>query len=149
MCKKQTSVSHFSAESEIIPSDAGLRMDGLFALYLLNAVIEVLRSSNNTQPQTKQSKGNRSREKTSKPKQASGNRCDVRDRSVDQLSKVDHVTPTAKSCQRQSQLLVFEDNEAVMKIIIKGRSPTMRHVSGTHRVALAWLFDTMNDDECR
>ena len=25
-------------------------------------------------------------------------------------------------------------------MIIKGRSPTMRHVSGTHRVALDWLF---------
>ena len=28
----------------------------------------------------------------------------------------------------------FEDNEAVAKMIIKGRSPTMRHVSRTHRV---------------
>ena len=27
------------------------------------------------------------------------------------------------------------------KMIIKGRSPTMRHVSRTHRVALDWLFD--------
>ena len=26
-------------------------------------------------------------------------------------------------------LYVFEDNEAVIKMIIKGRSPTMRHVS--------------------
>ena len=36
---------------------------------------------------------------------------------------------------------VFEDNEAVIKMISKGRSPTMRHVSRTHRVALDWLFD--------
>ena len=34
---------------------------------------------------------------------------------------------------------MFEDNEAVIKMIIKGRSPTMRHVSRTHRVALDWL----------
>ena len=26
-------------------------------------------------------------------------------------------------------------------MIIKGRSPTMRYVSRTHRVALGWLFD--------
>ena len=39
---------------------------------------------------------------------------------------------------------LFEDNEAVMKIIIKERSPTMRHVSRTHRVALDWLFDGIN-----
>ena len=31
-------------------------------------------------------------------------------------------------------------------MIIKGRSPTMRHVSRTHRVALDWLFDRINWD---
>ena len=36
------------------------------------------------------------------------------------------------------------DNEAVIKMIIKGRSPTMRHVSRTHRVALDGLFDRIN-----
>ena len=40
----------------------------------------------------------------------------------------------------------FEDNEAVIKMITKGRSPTMRHVSRTHRVALDWLFDRINLD---
>ena len=34
MCKKQTSVSHSSTESEIISLDAGLRMDGIPALDL-------------------------------------------------------------------------------------------------------------------
>ena len=48
MCKKQTSVYHSSADSEIISLDAGLRMDGLFALDLWNVVIEVFRSANNT-----------------------------------------------------------------------------------------------------
>ena len=43
-------------------------------------------------------------------------------------------------------LYVFEDNEAVIKMIIKGRSPTMRHVSRTHRVALDWLFDRISLD---
>ena len=43
-------------------------------------------------------------------------------------------------------LYVFEDNEAVIKMIIKGRSPAMRHVSRTHRVALDWLFDRINLD---
>ena len=40
----------------------------------------------------------------------------------------------------------IEDNEAVIKMIIKGRSPAMRHVSRTHRVALHWLFDRINLD---
>ena len=38
MCKKQTSVSHSSTESEIISLDAGLRMDGLLALDLWDLV---------------------------------------------------------------------------------------------------------------
>ena len=41
---------------------------------------------------------------------------------------------------------MFEDDEAVIKMILKGRSPTMRHVSRTHRVALDWLFDRINLD---
>ena len=44
MCKKQTSVSHSSSESEIIALDAEPRMDGLLALDLWDIVIEVLRT---------------------------------------------------------------------------------------------------------
>ena len=45
MCKKQTSVSQSSTESEIISLDAGLRMDGLPALDLWDMFIEVLRTT--------------------------------------------------------------------------------------------------------
>ena len=44
----------------------------------------------------------------------------------------------------KAKLDIFEDNEALIKMIIKGRSPTMRHVSRNHRVALDWLFDRIN-----
>ena len=47
MCKKQTSVSHSSTESEVISLDAGLRMDGIAALDLWDLFIEVLHSSSN------------------------------------------------------------------------------------------------------
>ena len=51
MFKKQTSVSHGSAESEIISLDAGLRMDGLLALDLWDIVIEILQTTkDNIQP---------------------------------------------------------------------------------------------------
>ena len=64
-------------------------------------------------------------------------------------------TPSNKHTQNQAKLcfvdwevfsircdaLHFEDNEAVIKMIIKGRSPTMRQVSRTHKVAADWLFD--------
>ena len=43
-------------------------------------------------------------------------------------------------------LYVYENNEAVIKMIIKDRSPTIRHVSRTYRVALDWLFDRINLD---
>ena len=45
MCKKQTSVSHSSTESEINSLDAGLRMDGIPALDLWDFVVEALHSS--------------------------------------------------------------------------------------------------------
>ena len=51
MCKKQTSVSHSSTESEILSLDAGLRMDGLLVLDLWDIVIEELRATkDNIQP---------------------------------------------------------------------------------------------------
>ena len=45
------------------------------------------------------------------------------------INHVDHVTTTAISSQGEAQLYISEDNEAVIKMIIKGRSPTMTHVS--------------------
>ena len=57
---------------------------------------------------------------------------------------MDHVVANASSCQCEAQLYIFEDNEAVIKMIIKGRSPMMRHVSRTHRVVSEWLFDRIN-----
>ena len=47
MCKKQTSVSHSSRETEIISLDAGLRMDGILALDFWDLVIEVFDSPPN------------------------------------------------------------------------------------------------------
>ena len=42
MCKKQTSVSHSSTESEIMSLDAGLRMDGIPALDMWDLIVTVL-----------------------------------------------------------------------------------------------------------
>ena len=43
MCKKQTSVSHISTESEIISLDSGFRLDGFPVLDLWDLIIAVLR----------------------------------------------------------------------------------------------------------
>ena len=53
---------------------------------------------------------------------------------------LDHVA----KCE--AQLYIFEDHEAVILMIMKSKSPRMRHVSRTHRVALDRLFDRINSD---
>ena len=63
-----------------------------------------------------------------------------------ELSNVDYVSSNAKSSLFGAMLYVFDDNEAMIRMMIKGRSPTMRLVSRTHRVALDWLFNRINLD---
>ena len=125
MCKKQTSVSHSSTESEIISLDTGLRLDGLLALELW----DVSRVSDGSgKPESDVHKRHKPHKK------------------IDVMKNIDSVPSNVQSARQEALLYVFEDNEAVIKMIIKGRSPTMRHVSRTHRVALDWLFDRFNLD---
>ena len=65
---------------------------------------------------------------------------------IDDLDNIDFISSNVHSSRQEALLYIFEDNEAVIKMTIKGRSPTMRHVSRTHRVALDWLFDRINLD---
>ena len=67
-------------------------------------------------------------------------------KKIDVTKDIDPVLSNVQSARQEALLYVFEDNEAVIKMIIKGRCPTMRHVSRTHRVALDWLFDRINLD---
>ena len=53
---------------------------------------------------------------------------------------------TAPLNQWDSKLYTFENDQAVIKMTIKARSPSMRHVSRTNRVALNWFFDRINFD---
>ena len=105
---------HGCTEYEVLSLDAGLRMDNLLAFDLWDVVVEVSRSSKITESSTHGAAGNCSRTHKSKPKQK-GNR------DVDQLSHVDHVTTNAHSSQGESQLVQFEDNEAVIKMINQGQ----------------------------
>ena len=133
MCKKQTAVSHSSTESEIISLDTGLRLDGLPALELRDLIVSVLGnisrvSDGSGKPESDDHKHHKSHNK------------------IDVMKDIDAVPSNVQSARQEALLYVFEDNEAVIKMIIKGRSPTMRHVSRTHRVALDWLFDRINLD---
>ena len=62
------------------------------------------------------------------------------------MENIDSAPSNVQFSHQEALLCVFEDNEPVIKMIIKGRSPTMRHVSRTHRVALDWLVDRINLD---
>ena len=65
---------------------------------------------------------------------------------INDLDNVDFIHSNVNSSHQEALWYVFEDSEAVINMIMKGRSPTMRHVSRTHRVALDWLFDRINLD---
>ena len=144
MCQKQTSVSHSSTESEVISLDAGLRLGGIPALDLWDLIVAVLHGNTN---QSNQARGNLCTNQRDfravphtfqKRKQSQG--------VINDLENVDLISSNVTSSHQEALLYVFEDNEAVIKMITKGRSLTMRHVSRTHRFALDWLFDKINLD---
>ena len=119
MCKKQTAVSHSSTESEINSLDTGLRLDGLPALELWDLIVSVL--------------GNVSRvsDRLGKP-ESDDHKHHKSHNKIDVMKDIDAVPSNVQSARQEALLYVFEDNEAVIKMIVKGRSPTMRHVSRTH-----------------
>ena len=119
-CKKQTSVSHSPTESDIIPLDAGLRLDGIPALDLIVAVLR-----GNTYQSNRE---RRDPYKSPTRKKIHG--------MIGDLDNVDLISSNVHSSRQEALLYIFEDNEAVINMIMKGRSPTVRHVSRTHRVAL-------------
>ena len=143
MCKKQTSVSHSSTESEIISLDAGLRLDGISALDLWDLIVAFL--GNTSQNHTEQDDLLKNKREVCSPPHTIHKRKQSQ-RVINDLDNVDVLHSNVQSSHQEALLYVFEDNEAVIKMIIKGRSPTMRHVSRTHRVALDWLFDRINLD---
>ena len=69
-----------------------------------------------------------------------------KDPVIQVLMNVDHVPCTLPLSIGAGRIVIFEDNDAVIKMIIKGRSPNMRHVPRTHRVDLDWLFERVRTD---
>ena len=115
MCKKQTSVSHSSTESEIISLDAGLRLEGVPALDLWDLIFAVPHGNTYQNDQVR-----RDGYKSPTRKKIHG--------KIDDLDNVDCISSNVNSSRKEALLYIFEDNEAVIKMIIEGRSLTMRHV---------------------
>ena len=123
MCKKQTSVSHSSTESEIISLDAGLRSDGIPALDLWDLIVSVLGNTIQTP------------ERLGRPVVTDKNQRSQEMTNV--FNRIDCVPSNVQSSHQEALLYVFEDNEAVIKMIIN---------ETCFQNAFDWLFDRINLD---
>ena len=133
LCKKQTSVSHSSTKPEIISLDAGLRLDGIPALDVWYLIVAFLQGNTHQNDQVREDPS----------KSPTGKKIHEK---IDDLDNVDFISSNVHSSPQEALLYVFEDNEPVIKMITKGRSPNNETCSRTHRVALDWLFDRINLD---
>ena len=135
MCKKQTSVSQFNSI-----------WSHLFGCWFAHGWYSRSRSlgdgywsteffpkpSSTGRPVARQKPNEKSGKRTNTRTKKHSNRDDLK------WIHVDHVTTNAKHSHFGAFLYIFEDNESVIKTIIKGRSPTMRLVSRADRVVLDW-----------
>ena len=95
MCKKQGVASPSSTEAEIIALEACMRMEGIPALILWSQILEALVP-----------KGKRD-----VVKRAGRN-------ASHSIFDVDHVPQNADETDDRAKLVIFEDNEAVIKMML-------------------------------
>ena len=113
--RKQSAVSHNSTESEIISLGAGLRLDGIPLLDLWDLIVAVLGNTNHSHKERGDPCLNK-REVRSTPhtiqkrRQSQG--------VINDLDKVDFIPSNVNSSHQEVLLYVFEDSEAVIKMIM-------------------------------
>ena len=113
MCKKQTSVSHSSTESEIISLDAGLRLDGIPALDVRDLIVAVLGNTNQNRIEQGDLLKNK-REVCSPPHTIHKRKRSQR--VINDLDNVHFIHSNVKFSHQEASLYVVEDNEAVIKM---------------------------------
>ena len=62
------------------------------------------------------------------------------------LSSVDHVPQILLDLGMHRAILYILDNGAVIKMLIEGRLPALRHVARKHRIHLDKLFEQIQND---
>ena len=132
-CKKQTCVSHSSTESEIVAAEQAIRCEGLQALTFWEFVTELL-SEKNVQPTA--AKG---AETLVKP-----NSMELNPYS-EKFEPAKYFAYTRPRFTTVTDLIIAEDNQAVIKIVQKARSMALRHLPRTHRIDLQWLFEVCSN----
>ena len=106
-CKKQGAVSHSSTEAEIISLDMAIRSEGIPQLHLWEEIVLLMTDRNRPIIHRKLTMAG----------------------MYEIISKeVDYVQPTLPNLTSTARLVVLEDNHAVIKMLIKGRTNKMRHV---------------------
>ena len=121
-CNKQTAVSHSSTEASIILLDARLRVEGVpdLSVQILNLLYTQAGGGSKLVHQTQILK------------------------HLEPFGDIDDVLPNARLFSMRTSYYIFEDNEAVIKQTIRGRSPTMCHASRTHLVDMERLSDCIS-----
>jgi len=51
------------------------------------------------------------------------------------------------SLRHRTRLIIAEDNEAVIKILLKGRTSALRHLPRTHKINLDWLVEVIRSEQ--
>ena len=131
ICKKQGAVSHSSTEAEIIGLDVMVRMEGIPTLNLWSQVIDVVSPSQLLDA------------KASAKELPAYRRYDAVS-----LEYCDYVPPSLPMLLHNTKMVFMQDNDAVIKMVIKCRSPALKHVARTHRINLDWLFERIRMDPC-
>jgi len=126
ICKKQGAISHSSTEAEIIALELGLRSEGIRALDLWETILDTLEPIKTpVKPPTNSIAEN-------------FNKLPL-DHQI--LLSVDYVTPSIPMSSGRGKLYILEDNDAVIKMCVKGRAPNMTHIPRVHRVDTDWMFE--------
>ena len=133
--KKQGAISHSSTEAEIIALEATVRTDGLPALIFWEQVLEIFTPE---EEQVKIAKNRRQK--------ALVHREYAQTPAERFASDIDFVPCTLPISSGMAKPYILEDNEPVIKMMIKQRWPQLRYVGRKHRIDLDWLFERLSVD---
>jgi len=132
ICKKQGAISHSSTEAEIIALELGLRTEGIRALDFWEQILDVLEPTTSTPTQQGDKHDTTDMEKLPLDHQI--------------LLNVDYDPPSIPLSSGRGKLYILEDNDAVIKMCVKGRAPNMTHIGRVHRVDTDWMFERIMVD---
>ena len=156
-------MSHSTTEAETISLDAGLRLEALPLLMLWDIVIDVFSTEADKAKLRAQNAGGVVHgsgvladecRKAIAPSGEIAALIDITEKEeapfpndllIYTLENIDWVPPSMPRLLGLARLIIGEDNDAVLKILIKGRNPTFRHVPRTQRVDTDFIHDVMKD----